>query len=153
MIFADYLTTVSQRYAKEIQTPEYGCGLDGVIRGRADRLAGILNGVDYAVWNPEKDTFIAQKYSARTLEGKKACKSDLLKSFNLPEENMDRPLIGIVSRFADQKGFDLIAEVCDALMQENIALVALGTGSVTYQKFLSEPGGEISGARGREGWL
>ena len=135
LIFADYLTTVSPRYAKEIQTPEYGCGLDGVIRGRADRLTGILNGAEYTVWNPEKDSFIAQKYSARTLEGKKACKIDLLKSFHLPEENMDRPVVGIVSRFADQKGFDLIADVCDTLMQENIALVALGTGSVTYQDF------------------
>jgi starch synthase len=135
LIYADYLTTVSPRYAKEIQTPEYGCGLDGVIRSRADRLVGILNGADYAVWNPEKDTLIAQKYSVRNLEGKKACKAELLEAVKLPEENMDRPMIGIVSRFADQKGFDLIADVCDALMQEDVALVALGTGSVTYQDF------------------
>ncbi len=79
LIFADYLTTVSKRYAKEIQTPEYGCGLDGVIRDRGDRLIGILNGVDYAVWSPETDTFIAQKYSAQNLAGKRACKKDLLK--------------------------------------------------------------------------
>ncbi len=109
LIFADYLTTVSRRYAKEIQTPEYGWGLEGVIRNRAERLVGILNGVDYTVWNPETDTLIAQNYSAQNLEGKKACKKDLLASFRLPEENLDVPLIGIVSRFADQKGFDLIA--------------------------------------------
>ena len=128
LIFADYLTTVSRRYAKEIQTPEYGCGLDGVIRSRADRLVGILNGVDYGVWSPEADKFIAQNYSVDNLEGKKACKKDLLDLFGLPEENLERPLIGIVSRFVDQKGFDLIAEVADELMKEDLAIVALGTG-------------------------
>ena len=109
------MTTVSRRYAKEIQTPEYGCGLEGVIRNRADRLVGILNGVDYAAWNPEADKFIAQNYSAHNLDGKRACKKDLLDMFELPEENLERPLVGIVSRFADQKGFDLIAEVADGV--------------------------------------
>src|SRR5579872_499357 len=97
LIFADYLTTVSRRYAKEIQTPEYGCGLEGVIRGRADRLVGILNGVDYATWSPETDTLIAQNYSVHNLEGKKACKKDLLAALKLPDENLERPVIGIVS--------------------------------------------------------
>ena len=138
IIFADYLTTVSRRYAKEIQTQEYGNGLDGVIRDRADRLVGILNGVEYAVWSPEADTFISQNYSAHNLQGKKVCKKDLLKSFKLPEDNLDRPLIGIVSRFVDQKGFDLIAEVCDQLMQENLALVALGTGQPAYEKLFQD---------------
>ena len=77
LIFADFLTTVSRRYAKEIQTPEFGCGLEGVIRNRADRLVGILNGVDYGVWSPEADPLIAQNYSVHNLEGKKACKKDL----------------------------------------------------------------------------
>ena len=82
LIFADYLTTVSRRYAQEIRTPEYGSGLDGVIRDRGDRLVGILNGAEYTVWSPEVDTFIAQKYSAQNLSGKrKACKADLLKAF------------------------------------------------------------------------
>jgi starch synthase len=134
LIFADYLTTVSRRYAKEIQTPEYGWGLEGVIRNRADRLVGILNGVDYGVWSPEADTLIAQKYSINSLEGKKACKRDLLASFRLPPENLDIPLIGIVSRFADQKGFDLIAQVAGELMDENLAIVALGTGQPEYEK-------------------
>jgi starch synthase len=138
LIFADYLTTVSRRYAKEIQTPEYGAGLEGVIRNRADRLIGILNGVDYAVWSPEADTFIAQNYSAHNLDGKKACKKDLLASFRLPEENLGRPLIGIVSRFADQKGFDLIAEIAGDLMKENVALVALGTGQAEYEKLFQD---------------
>jgi len=134
LIFADYLTTVSRRYAKEIQTPEYGWGLEGVIRNRADRLVGILNGVDYGVWSPEADTLIAQKYSVHNLEGKKACKKELLASFRLPQENLDIPLIGIVSRFADQKGFDLIAQVAGELMNENLAIVALGTGQPEYEK-------------------
>jgi starch synthase len=138
LIFADYLTTVSKRYAQEIQTPEYGSGLDGVLRDRADRLVGILNGVDYSLWSPEADADLAEKYLARNLQGKKACKRDLLKAFKLPEENLERPLIGIVSRFVDQKGFDLIAEVCDDLMQEDLAIVALGSGQPAYEKFFQE---------------
>jgi starch synthase len=134
LIYADYLTTVSRRYAKEIQTSEFGCGLEGVIRTRSDRLVGILNGVDYAVWSPETDTMIAQNYSVHDMDGKKACKKDLLAAFGLPEENLDRPLAGIVSRFVDQKGFDLIAEIAPALMKENLAIVALGTGQPEYEK-------------------
>jgi starch synthase len=133
--FADYLTTVSRRYAKEIQTPEYGANLDGVIRNRADRLVGILNGADYSIWSPEADTFIAQNYSIHNLEGKKACKKNLLETAGLPAENMDRPLIGIVSRFVDQKGFDLIAQVANDLMKENLAIVALGSGQTGYEGF------------------
>ena len=135
LIFADYLTTVSRRYAKEIQTPEFGSGLDGVIRNRADRLVGILNGVDYAAWSPESDTLIPQNYSIHNLDGKAACKKALLEAFKLPAIDMDRPLIGIVSRFVDQKGFDLIAQICGELMKENLAIVALGTGQPEYEKF------------------
>jgi starch synthase len=138
LIFADYLTTVSRRYAKEIQTPEYGSGLDGVIRSRADRLVGILNGVDYTAWSPESDTFIPQKYSAHDLEGKKACKKNLLDLYRLPAENLGRPLIGIVSRFADQKGFDLIAEVAAGLLDEDLAIVALGSGQPQYEKLFQD---------------
>jgi starch synthase len=135
ILFADYLTTVSRRYAKEIQTPEYGGVLDGVIRNRGDRLVGILNGADYSVWSPEADTYIAQNYSSHNLDGKKACKQNLLETFGLPAENMDRPLIGIVSRFVNQKGFDLIAEVANELMKENLAIVALGSGQPEYEGF------------------
>jgi starch synthase len=133
LICADYLTTVSRRYAKEIQTPEFGFGLEGILHNRAERLVGILNGVDYAVWSPEVDTFIAQNYSIHNLDGKKACKKDLLAAFHLPDENMDRPLIGIVSRFVDHKGFDLIAEVLGELVKENMALAVLGTGEAKYE--------------------
>jgi starch synthase len=148
LLFADYLTTVSRRYAKEIQTPEFGLGLEGVIRYRADRLVGILNGVDYSVWSPEADTFIAQNYSAHNLDGKKACKKNLLDGFKMPAENMERPLIGIISRFADQKGFDLIAEVAADLMKENLALVVLGTGQPEYEKLFKDLADEYAGRVG-----
>src|SRR6202171_2484074 len=84
LVFADYLTTVSRKYAEEIQTPEYGHGLDGVVRGRADHLVGILNGVDYAAWSPERDKVIAARYSPKDLSGKLACKKNLLEVFSLP---------------------------------------------------------------------
>ena len=141
---------MSRRYAKEIQTPEYGWGLDGVIQGRADRLVGILNGVDYSQWSPEADRFIAQNYSLHNLEGKKDLQDRICcRSFGLPEENLERPVIGIVSRFVSQKGFDLIAAVADELMQEDLALVALGAGMPEYESLFSHAGREISGARRR----
>ena len=138
LIFADYLTTVSRKYAQEIQTPEFGYGLEGVIRSRGERMVGILNGVDYAAWNPESDTFIAAQYSARNLEGKRLCKKDLLAAFHLPAENLDKPLIGIVSRFVDQKGFDLIAQGATDMMKEDLVLVALGNGEPKYEKLFQE---------------
>jgi starch synthase len=133
LVYSDYLTTVSRKYAEEIQTKEYGYGLDGVARGRADRLVGILNGVDYTEWNPEKDKFIAVRYSAKDLSGKQVCKQDLLEVYGMAHELMERPLIGIVSRFADQKGFDLIAEKAHELMREDLAMVVLGTGERKYE--------------------
>ncbi len=134
IIYADYLTTVSRRYAEEIKTAEYGAGLEGVIRNRGERLVGILNGVDYAAWSPEADPLIAQNYSIHNMAGKKACKKDILAQFKLPEENLDRPLAGIISRFVDQKGFDLFAEITEELARENISIIALGTGQPAYEK-------------------
>jgi starch synthase len=134
LVFSDYLTTVSRKYAQEIQTREYGYGLDGVVRTRADRLVGILNGVDYALWSPEKDKFIAAKYSAKDLSGKQICKQALLQLFALPAENLAKPVIGIVSRFVDQKGFDLIAEKAHELMHEDLLLTVLGTGERKYEE-------------------
>src|SRR5947209_20132001 len=128
LVFSDYLTTVSRKYAEEIQTREYGHGLDGVARSRAERLVGILNGVDYTAWNPATDKLIAANYSAKDLGGKQVCKADLLEVFGLPPEHLSRPVIGIVSRFADQKGFDLIAEKAHELMREDLMLAVLGSG-------------------------
>jgi starch synthase len=135
LIFSDYLTTVSRRYAQEIQTPEYGFGLEGVARSRGDRLAGILNGVDYSAWSPEKDKWIAMNYSAKDLSGKKVCKQELLESFGLPSENLQRPVLGIVSRFANQKGIDILAEKARDLMREDVVLVILGKGETKYEEF------------------
>jgi len=134
LVYSDYLTTVSRKYAQEIQTREFGYGLDGVARKRADRLVGILNGVDYGAWDPSQDPLIAANYSAKDLNSKQTCKRDLLETFGLPQEHLERPVIGIVSRFADQKGFDLIAEKAHELMEEDLALVVLGTGDKKYER-------------------
>ena len=134
LIFSDYLTTVSRKYAQEIQTSEFGFGLEGVVRSRADRLVGILNGVDYSSWSPERDTLIPMKYSAKNLEGKRSCKLALLDEFKLLKDNPNRPVVGIVSRFADQKGFDLIAEVAGQLVQEDLSLAVVGTGERKYEE-------------------
>ncbi len=133
LLFSDYITTVSRKYAQEVQTAEYGHGLEGVVRRRGERMVGILNGVDYSVWSPENDKYIAAKYSAKDMSGKAACKADLLKEYGLPADNLSRPLIGIVSRFADQKGFDLIAQVAKDMLKEDLAIVALGTGDAKYE--------------------
>jgi starch synthase len=133
---ADAVTTVSRRYADEIQTAEFGYGLNWFLRKHTGKLRGILNGVDYGIWNPETDPLIAARYSAQDLSGKADCKRDLLAEVGLPVENMDRPLLGIVSRMARQKGFDLLDEVVDdVLTGENACLVALGSGEARYEAF------------------
>ncbi len=109
--FADALSTVSPTYAREIQTPECGFGLDGALLARADVLTGILNGVDYREWNPETDPLIPARYSADDLGGKQTCKQQLLEEFGLPPDAIEGPLIGMVSRFTRQKGADILAEV------------------------------------------
>jgi starch synthase len=137
LVYADYLTTVSPTYAKEIQTPQFGHGLDGVIRTRSDRVVGILNGVDYVAWNPARDSLIAAKYSPKDLSGKQQCKQDLLQTFQLTNDHPHRALLGIVSRFADQKGFDLIADRAHEMMREDVMLVVLGTGDKRYEDLFS----------------
>jgi starch synthase len=134
LIYSDYLTTVSRKYAEEIQTSEFGFGLEGVVRMRADRLVGILNGVDYSIWSPDRDAMIPAKYSAKNLAGKRSNKEALLDEFKLIKDNPNRPVLGIVSRFADQKGFDLIARIARELMHEDILLAVLGTGERRYEE-------------------
>jgi starch synthase len=133
LTYADYVTTVSKKYSQEIQTAEYGFGLEGVLRGRAGTVTGILNGVDYDEWSPQTDKFIAIKYSPQDLAGKAKCKLDLLSAFGLPVSAAKLPVIGIVSRFAAQKGFDLISQVADRLAREEMALVILGSGDRPYE--------------------
>ena len=134
IVYSDALSTVSKAYAREIQTDEYGFGLDGLLRRRADVLTGIVNGVDYEEWNPEKDQYIACPYYAEDLGGKLACKQDLLETFGLPSDRLDTPVIGIVSRFVDQKGFDLIEDIADDLAHEDLLMAIIGTGEPRYEE-------------------
>jgi starch synthase len=143
--YADAISTVSPTYAREIQTAEYGFGLDGALRARADVLSGILNGVDYLEWSPEIDRLIPATYSERELSGKTVCKQQLLQEFGLPPEAMERPLLGIVSRFTRQKGTDLIAEVADQIVAEDVYLVALGTGDPEYEEFFRRMAAQFPG--------
>ncbi|MGC2109551.1 MAG: glycogen synthase GlgA [Candidatus Korobacteraceae bacterium] len=130
---ADFITTVSRKYSQEIQTAEYGFGLEGVLRSRGGTIAGILNAVDYVSWNPETDPFLAARYSADDLSGKAKCKADLLREFGMATETQ-LPIVGIVSRFAAQKGFDLIQQVADRLALEDLILVVLGSGDREYEE-------------------
>jgi starch synthase len=134
LVHADFITTVSRKYSHEIQTTEYGFGLEGVLRNRAATVAGILNGVDYDEWSPEKDKFIVAKYSSQDLSGKAQCKKDLLNAFGIADTNAKVPVIGIVSRFAAQKGFDLIAQIMDRLAREELIMVVLGSGDKPYEE-------------------
>jgi starch synthase len=135
LIAADALSTVSRRYSQEIQTPEHGSGLEWLLRARRDRLAGITNGVDYEVWNPQTDPHIAQNFSANDLSGKAACKLDLLRRFGLPEQP-ERAIIAIISRLVSQKGYDLIRQLSDAIIQTGSFFIALGAGAQEYEDFL-----------------
>jgi len=137
VVYSDALTTVSQQYSREIQTPEFGCGLEGILRVRAERLHGIMNGIDSSVWNPELDEHIAARYSPSSLAGKAECKAALQKANGLPQKP-DVPLIGIISRLDKQKGFDLLEECLDDIMRLDVQLVVLGTGDPAYHKLFEE---------------
>ncbi|HET9320905.1 MAG TPA: glycogen synthase GlgA [Bryobacteraceae bacterium] len=136
--FSDALSTVSRRYAAEIQTEEYGFGLDGVLRARSGELHGILNGADYGNWNPETDPHLVAHYSADDLRGKRECKRDLLREFGLPEAAVARPLLGVVSRLTSQKGIELILENVPELVKDKLCLVLLGSGDAEYEEKLRE---------------
>ena len=135
IIAADALSTVSPRYAREIQTPEQGHGLEWLLYARRDRLAGITNGVDYTVWDPKTDDHLAANYSVDDLTGKRACKLDLLRRFGLPEDPQ-RPIIAIISRLVGQKGYDLIRQIAGAIVQSGAFFIALGAGAREYEDFL-----------------
>ncbi|MBU0571325.1 MAG: glycogen synthase GlgA [Candidatus Omnitrophica bacterium] len=135
--YADSINTVSRKYAEEIMTPEYGCGLEGLLAARGGDLSGIPNGVDYKEWDPRNDKFIKENYSPATLDKKKACKKDLLKCIGL-DFPQDRPLIGYVGRFAYQKGVDIIAGVAAHMRELNAAMVILGKGDAEYKRLLKE---------------
>jgi starch synthase len=132
IVWSDAINTVSPTYAREIQTPEYGFGMDDLLRSHSKKLSGILNGVDYEEWNPETGPYQVAHYSARDLSGKLASKKALLAEVGLPP-NVDRPLIGIVSRFADQKGFELVGGIAAWLADQDVAMVALGSGQKKHE--------------------
>jgi len=137
--YADVLSTVSERYAVEIQSSsEFGYGLEGVLRTRNADLYGIVNGVDYEEWSPEKDQFIPSPYSLKNLSGKEKNKKALLEKCNLTEMKKNIPLIGIISRLADQKGFDILAEISDQLLSLDLKMVILGTGEEKYHEFFNQ---------------
>ena len=138
VVFADAITTVSERYAKEISSSdEYGCGLQDVVSRRKDALSGIVNGIDYSVWDPSVDEFLPHRYDSRSIDMKLENKKVLLSELGLPF-NERTPLIGIISRLADQKGFDLIGEIIDDLAKLNLQLVVLGTGERKYHELFEK---------------
>ncbi len=138
--FAHAITTVSPTYAEEIQRPEYGSGLDGVIRSRRDALVGILNGIDPDEWNPLADKFLPAPFDADSLDGKAAAKRALLETFGftITDDLLARPVIGMVSRMVDQKGLDLIASVAGELATLNATFVIVGTGEPRYQQMWTD---------------
>jgi starch synthase len=133
LVFSDAISTVSPRYAQEIQTPEFGERFDGLLRARSKSLYGILNGVDYDEWDPAKDHFIPANFTPEDLSGKRECKRELLRSFGLPADS-SRPLIACISRLSDQKGFDLIIECATQMLDRGVTFVLLGSGAEIYER-------------------
>jgi len=142
ILFADRITTVSPRYAREIQTPEFGCGLEGVIQTRVDDLSGLINGVDTEVWNPATDRLIPANYSSTRLGGKKDCRNELLKQCGL-DLSFYGPIFGMVCRLAEQKGVDLVLENADFFRQRDCRLVVLGTGDKSIERDLRKLATEL----------
>jgi starch synthase len=138
IVFADLLNTVSPTYAREIQTIYYGCGLQGVLTERRDRLFGIVNGVDYRVWDPATDPHLPAHYDAESLlPGKAQCKADLQQRQGLAVEP-DAALLGVVARLVEQKGVDLIVKAAPALLAQGAQLVVLGEGDPAYHRMLED---------------
>jgi starch synthase len=129
--FSTAVSTVSPKYAQEIQTPEFGVNLDGLLRQRRDSLIGILNGVDYNEWNPETDGNISANYGIHDLSGKTACKRDLLEKYHLPVD-LEKPVVAIVSRLTSQKGIDLIAQAVWSILETGAYFILLGSGAESY---------------------
>ncbi len=134
--FSDIITTVSRTYAEEIKGAEQGWGLDGVLRGRADKLFGIVNGIDTTEWNPKTDPHISANYSAQDMAGKSACKTALIKELGL--EPGKEPVLAIITRLADQKGIDLIVDAMDRIMALGVKFVMLGSGQAEYENFFKK---------------
>lgn len=137
IVYADSINTVSETYSREIQTPEFGCGLDGLLRSRGKDLYGIINGLDYSVWDPATDKNIPRRYSPATLDLKIYNKLELQKRNSLPQKK-ETPVMGIITRLADQKGLDILTEALPAIMEIPCQLIVLGTGDQKYHDLLKE---------------
>jgi len=138
LVYSDIVSTVSATYSREIQTPEYGHGLDGVLRKRSSDLYGIVNGIDYDAWDPAKDPTLPKNYSAKRLTGKQTCKEALRKQLKLPRTTA--PVLGMVTRLSDQKGLDILMAALPRILAMNCQLIILGTGDESYQRMLTEAG-------------
>ncbi len=137
LVFADMLSTVSPTYAKEIQTPQFGYGLEGLLQYRKERLVGILNGVDYSLWDPKNDPYIIKPYTPKTISFKSINKTTLQEYMGLPADP-EIPLIGIIGRMVEQKGFDLVLANIDDLMNLNVQIVVLGSGEMHFEQAFKE---------------
>jgi len=138
LVFADVLSTVSDTYSREIQTPEFGYGLEGVLYERREDLYGIVNGIDDEEWHPSRDRWIAANYSAADLSGKAACRRDLLSAFGLPPGN--EPILGLIGRLTAQKGFDLVERIGEWLAGQPLRLVILGAGERKFEEAMEALG-------------
>jgi len=138
IVYSRAITTVSPTYAREIQTPEFGLGMEGILHHRRDVLRGILNGVDYSLWDPATDPHLPANYFPGKMAGKSICKEALIKEMGLASELLKRPLLGMTTRLAAQKGLDLLTAVLQELLDLNLGLVILGTGEEHYQRALEE---------------
>jgi starch synthase len=138
LVFSDLISTVSPTYAREIQSAQYGCGLEGVLAERRERLFGIVNGVDYSLWNPKTDAHVAAQYDEISVAQKKPlCKSALQRRFGLAQQPRT-PLLAMIARLVEQKGIDLLGKIAEPLLQKGVQLVVLGDGEPAYHRMLSE---------------
>jgi starch synthase len=139
VLYADMITTVSERYAQEIQeSAEYGFGLEGVLRARSRDVRGILNGIDVEIWDPASDPLIPHNYGPTDLGPKRDNKARLLHAMELPQDDLATPVIGVISRLVDQKGFDLLEEAADDLLAKDLKLVVLGNGLPKYETLMRD---------------
>jgi starch synthase len=136
ILYSNVISTVSERYTKEIQTYEYGYGMDDILKRKRNVLYGILNGIDYRIWNPAEDEHLEASYSADGLEGKTACKRVLLAENGFPDDGL--PLVGMISRLVDHKGFDILVEGIDGILGRDCRYVLLGTGDRKYHRLFAE---------------
>jgi len=134
VVYSDAVTTVSPTYAKEIQTDEYGKGMEGILVRRRDALFGILNGVDYKLWDPARDVHLPENYSPKKMAGKRKCKESLMAEMGLDASLNERPLLGMISRLDTQKGLDLLVEILSDILALDVGLVVLGSGDETIQQ-------------------